>query len=164
MNKTFTVAGASMLNGIAKLRFSNDMDTRMAMLIYTDHTEIQLVALPDAMSKDDAAAFLATHADMQTEVGIAAVAAYMQKSAPKVAKPRKTKADVPAEPTEPTEPTLADVPTEPTEPTEPTLADVPTRSNGKFIARAVREEMLAELVAAYNGETVKQESEEMETA
>ena len=149
MNKTFTVAGASMLNGIAKLRFSNDMDTRMAMLIYTDHTEIQLVALPDAMSKDDAAAFLATHADMQTEVGIAAVAAYMQKSAPKVAKPRKTKADVPAEPTEPT---------------EPTLADVPTRSNGKFIARAVREEMLAELVAAYNGETVKQESEEMETA
>jgi hypothetical protein len=60
MEKLYTVAGTSRRNGTVKFRFSNDIKGRVPMLIRTGHSEIRLVELPTAMSKDDAIAHLAT--------------------------------------------------------------------------------------------------------
>jgi hypothetical protein len=56
--KTFTVAGTSNLNGVIKYRFANDLKTRTATLARNGHTEIQLVELPEAMTKDAAIQYL----------------------------------------------------------------------------------------------------------
>lgn len=58
MEKQFTVAGTSRRNGVVKFRFSNDLKGRIPMLIKTGHTEINLVELPAAMTKEAAIAYL----------------------------------------------------------------------------------------------------------
>ena len=58
MEKLFTVAGTSRRNGTVKFRFSNDLKGRIPMLVRTGHTEINLVELPEAMSKDRAVQYL----------------------------------------------------------------------------------------------------------
>jgi len=121
-NKTFTVAGVSTLNGVAKPRFSNEMEQRLAMLTYTEHTDIRLVELPDAMSKLSAVQHLLGHEAFQDEVSQGALLAFIEKNTPKAAGKRGRPMKL------------------------PTLADVPTRANGKFISRAVREQMLEQLV------------------
>ncbi len=60
MEKLFTVAGTSRRNGTVKFRFSNDLKGRIPMLVRTGHTEINLVELPEAMTKAAAIQFLAT--------------------------------------------------------------------------------------------------------
>lgn len=60
MEKLFTVAGVSTLNGAVKFRFANDLDKRVAVLTRNGHTDIQLVTLPSAMNKADAIAYLET--------------------------------------------------------------------------------------------------------
>jgi hypothetical protein len=60
MEKLYTVAGTSRRNGTVKFRFSNDLKGRIPMLIRTGHTEINLVELPEAMTKVSAIQFLAT--------------------------------------------------------------------------------------------------------
>ena len=57
---TFTIAGFSTLNGKTKLRFANDMVTRSKMLDRNGHVDVNLVELPEAMDKFNAARFLAT--------------------------------------------------------------------------------------------------------
>jgi hypothetical protein len=120
---TFTVAGVSTLNGTAKVRFSNDIEQRMFMLSYSGHTDIALVELSGELSKLDAAIELQGRAEMQSEVQQAAIADYIEKNTPRPAAPRGRPIKL------------------------PTLADVPTRANGKFIAKAVREQMLEQLIA-----------------
>jgi hypothetical protein len=115
MEKLFTVAGTSRRNGTVKFRFSNDLKGRIPMLVRTGHTEINLVELPEAMTKASAIQFLAT-------VGI-----------------RIDHTTPVAEPTAPTEPTLLTVVTlrseleadgEPAEDmTEQFLAEVVAREN-----------------------------------
>ena len=56
-DKTFKVAGVSAVKGNYKVRFANDM-SRVKVLIKTDHTDIELVELPSAMSKAEAVTFL----------------------------------------------------------------------------------------------------------
>ena len=58
MTKLFTVAGTSNLNGAVKFRFANDLKGRVAILKRNGHTDINLMELPRAMSKEDAIAFL----------------------------------------------------------------------------------------------------------
>ena len=58
MEKTFTVAGTSKLNGTVKFRFANDLKSRTAVLTRNGHTDINLVELPEAMTKERAIAFL----------------------------------------------------------------------------------------------------------
>jgi len=58
MEKLYTVAGTSRRNGTVKFRFSNDLKSRLPMLLRTGHSEINLVELPEAMSKDSAALYL----------------------------------------------------------------------------------------------------------
>lgn len=60
MEKTFTVAGVSTLNGAVKFRFANDIKARVAVLTRNGHTDINLVELPTAMTKADAIAHLET--------------------------------------------------------------------------------------------------------
>lgn len=56
----FTVAGLSRQNGTLKLRFANDFVTRIKVLTRNGHKDIDLVELPQAMTKDAAVAYLAT--------------------------------------------------------------------------------------------------------
>lgn len=58
-DKTFKVAGVSAVKGNYKVRFANDM-SRVKVLIKTDHTDIELVELPSAMSKGEAVTYLKT--------------------------------------------------------------------------------------------------------
>jgi len=57
MDKLFTVAGYSTLNGETKARFATSMD-RVKVLARNGHTDIKLQELPKAMTKDEAVAFL----------------------------------------------------------------------------------------------------------
>jgi hypothetical protein len=58
MTQLFTVAGTSTLPvGGTKVRFANDM-TRVKVLVKGGHTNIDLIELPHAMSKEDIVAYL----------------------------------------------------------------------------------------------------------
>ena len=57
MSKLFKVAGVSRRNGTFKARFANDM-TRVKVLAKTGSTDIDLIELKEAMTKEDAVAFL----------------------------------------------------------------------------------------------------------
>ena len=52
-DKQFTVIGVSTLNGDTKVRFANDA-MRVKILAKNGHTDIQLIELPEAMTKVDA--------------------------------------------------------------------------------------------------------------
>lgn len=56
--KTFTVAGTSIENGELKFRVANDLAGRIVMLERCGNTAINLIALPEPMCKEDAAAWL----------------------------------------------------------------------------------------------------------
>jgi len=58
MEKLFTVAGTSNLNGVVKFRFANDLKSRVKVLQRNGHTDINLVELPEAMTKAAAIQFL----------------------------------------------------------------------------------------------------------
>lgn len=56
---TFTHAGTSRLNGSVKVRFANDA-LRVKVLEKNGHTEVDLIELPNAMTKEEAVAYLQT--------------------------------------------------------------------------------------------------------
>ena len=58
MEKTFTVAGTSNLNGTVKFRFANDLAGRIKVLVKNGHTDVNLIELPEPMTKADAIAYL----------------------------------------------------------------------------------------------------------
>lgn len=62
----FKVAGVSTHDSKTKVRFANDFVTRIKMLVKGGHTNINLVELPEAMSKADAVTFLKTTELMDT--------------------------------------------------------------------------------------------------
>jgi len=59
MSKLFSVAGVSTLAGERTFRFANTMD-RVKGLLRSGHTDVELMELPGAMTKEAAVAFLAT--------------------------------------------------------------------------------------------------------
>jgi len=61
MDKLFTVAGVSTLNGKVKLRFANGLDKRIAVLVRNGHSDVRLTELPEGMTKQNAALFLKTN-------------------------------------------------------------------------------------------------------
>jgi hypothetical protein len=85
MSKLFTVAGTSVLDGVKTYRFANDM-SRVKVLERVGHTDVELIELPKAMSKEDAVEFL-TAKGITADKTIKAVVAKVAK----VAKPVKTK-------------------------------------------------------------------------
>ena len=59
MSRTFTVAGTSIKDGTLTYRFaSGTAKARAAVLTRDNHTEINLIDLPNAMTKDEAIAHL----------------------------------------------------------------------------------------------------------
>ena len=66
MDKLFSVAGVSTLNGVVKYRVANSLK-RDAILRKSGHTDIKLIELPNPMTKEDAFMFIACHADFQTD-------------------------------------------------------------------------------------------------
>lgn len=62
--KTFTVAGTSNLNGTVTYRFASTM-SRAAVLRSCGHTDVALFALPSAMTKEQAIAYLSTNTLVQ---------------------------------------------------------------------------------------------------
>ena len=73
-DKTFKVAGVSAVKGNYKVRFANDM-SRVKVLIKTEHTDIELVELPSAMSKGEAVTFLKTSELVKKPVYLQAIEA-----------------------------------------------------------------------------------------
>jgi hypothetical protein len=67
MEKLFIVAGTSNLNGVVKFRFANDLKTRIKVLQRNGHTDVKLLELPQAMTKQDAIAYLEAQGDTATE-------------------------------------------------------------------------------------------------
>ena len=57
VEKTFTVAGVSDLNGVYKLRVANSTD-RVKVLMRNGHEDIRLIELPSAMTKAEAVQYL----------------------------------------------------------------------------------------------------------
>jgi hypothetical protein len=55
-SKLFTVVGVSTLNGKTKVRFANDLATRIKNLVKNGHTNVELFELPSAMTKEAALA------------------------------------------------------------------------------------------------------------
>lgn len=75
MDKTFSVAGISTLNGDTKVRFAKDL-ARVKVLEKNGHKDIKLVDLPKEMTKMDAVAFLKTHAQFKDDAAQAVLNAY----------------------------------------------------------------------------------------
>lgn len=85
-NKTFTVAGTSVLNGQTKIRFANNLVDRIKVLHKNAHTEINLIDLPQAMTKADVCKFLLAHEDFQDNLAQSAITSYVVKNVKELAK------------------------------------------------------------------------------
>jgi hypothetical protein len=96
MSKSFTHAGVSKLDGEFKVRFANDA-LRTKVLIKNGHTDIDIIELKHAMTKEDAVAYLmeidfaTTNGVTNTDV-LAALAAELDKRSEVPAKEPKVKA------------------------------------------------------------------------
>lgn len=91
----FTVAGISRQNGSLKLRFANDFVTRCKVLARNGHKDINLVELPQAMTKDAAVAYISTlptFANVEAQAAISEFQSKGAKVAPKVTVAPKAKA------------------------------------------------------------------------
>ncbi len=77
-DKTFTVVGISTFADGTKVRFANDV-MRVKVLAKNGHTDINLIELPEAMLKVDAAKFLATLPEFSGAVAQEAIAEYLDK-------------------------------------------------------------------------------------
>ena len=111
-NKLFKVAGVSAVKGQYKVRFANDM-ARVKVLIKTDHTDIELMELPRAMSKGEIATFLKTTSLMDKPVYRDAIEAadakYNEVVKPAVARVKVAKSTKPAKSSKKAAPSIADI-------------------------------------------------------
>jgi hypothetical protein len=80
MSKTFGFAGTCVVEGVSVYKFANDAN-RAAVLAKLGATDVNIIALPQAMNKDDAVAYLASQGLTAGWRRAAAIA-----KAPKVAK------------------------------------------------------------------------------
>ena len=129
MSKSFTHAGVSKLDGEFKVRFAND-SLRTKVLIKNGHTDIDIIELKHAMTKEDAVAFLISiDFDNGNKEVRAALEAEVGKRAPKAA-PKAASKDKPKK--EAKKPKKAPA-------TKPTLeairAKAPTKSKAEIVAQ-----------------------------
>lgn len=85
----FKVAGTTIYKGATKVRFANDLATRVKTLVKNGHDEIELFELPHSMSKQAALEYLQTQT--LSKAAMVAVADKLSEFAPKVSKPKATK-------------------------------------------------------------------------
>jgi len=72
-NQTFKVAGITVHNGNAKVRFTDDMVRRVKQFSKGGATRIDLIELPSEMSKVEALTYLSNHADFQSPSDLATI-------------------------------------------------------------------------------------------
>ena len=73
-NQTFKVAGITVHNGNAKVRFTDDMVRRIKQFSKGGATRIDLVELPSEMTKLEALTYLSFHADFLSAADQATIA------------------------------------------------------------------------------------------
>ena len=73
-NQTFKVAGITVHNGNAKVRFTDDMVRRIKQFSKGGATRIDLVELPSEMTKLEALTYLSFHADFLSPADQATIA------------------------------------------------------------------------------------------
>lgn len=144
-NKLFRVAGVSAVKGQYKVRFANDM-ARVKVLIKTDHTDIELMELPSAMTKAEIATFLKTSKLMDKPVYAHAIEAadakYNGEAKPAVAKVKVTKTASPAR----------------SKKAAPSIEDIRARAQASKVSEAPAD-MLGEAIAALVAESQKESSQ-----
>ena len=98
-DKTFSIVGVSTQDGNTKMRFANDI-MRIKVLAKNGHTDIQLVELPDEMTKVEAAKFVQRLPEFQSDTAQDAIAEYLAKNdrAAKVTVKKAVKAAVERKP------------------------------------------------------------------
>ena len=91
--KKFAVAGVSTLNGKTKIRFANDT-MRIKILAKNGHTNVELVSLPNEMTKAEIAAYLTEIGFGSNKPAVLAAISYIAKKnpAPEAAKAPAVKA------------------------------------------------------------------------
>jgi len=97
----FKVAGTSSLNGEVKVRFANDLVSRIKALHRAGHKDVNLIELPKAMTKLEAVQFLQTQGITEGDAGYAVASKVAEKI--KIAKKGEVKVagvKVAAKPTE----------------------------------------------------------------
>ena len=65
-NQTFKVAGITVHNGNAKVRFTDDMVRRIKQFTKGGATRCDFIELPNEMTKVEALEYMAKHADFQS--------------------------------------------------------------------------------------------------
>ena len=65
-NQTFKVAGITVHNGNAKVRFTDDMVRRIKQFTKGGATRVDFIELPSEMTKIECLKYLASHADFQS--------------------------------------------------------------------------------------------------
>jgi hypothetical protein len=73
-NQTFKVAGITIHNGNAKVRFTDDMVRRVKQFTKGGASRADFVELPSEMTKVEALKYLASHADYQSPSDQATIA------------------------------------------------------------------------------------------
>lgn len=79
-DRTYTVAGVSTQNGETKVRFANDLVSRMKTLTANGHTDIHLIEFGEPVSKNSACMVLINHPDFQTESAQSAIAGWISRN------------------------------------------------------------------------------------
>jgi len=80
-DKKFAVAGVSTLDGKTKIRFANDT-MRIKILSKNGHTDVDLIPLPNEMTKAEIAQFLITTGYGKGNAAVEAAVAYIAKKNP----------------------------------------------------------------------------------
>jgi hypothetical protein len=73
-NQTFKVAGITVHNGNAKVRFTDDMVRRIKQFTKGGATRVDFIELPSEMTKLEALAYMAKHAEFQSAEDQATIA------------------------------------------------------------------------------------------
>ena len=73
-NQTFKVAGITIHNGNAKVRFTDDMVRRIKQFTKGGATRVDFIELPSEMTKIEALKYMASHADFQSAADQATIA------------------------------------------------------------------------------------------
>ena len=85
--KMYTVAGVSTSNGKTKVRFANDYVGRFKILTKNGHTDVNILELPNSMSKGDVCKFLSTQEKFQDEASQSAIAEFVVRNVKAVTEP-----------------------------------------------------------------------------
>jgi hypothetical protein len=79
-NDTFKVAGTSRHNGEIKVRFANDLVSRIKALHRAGHTDVNLIELPQPMTKLAAVQYLQQVGFTEGDVGYAVTSKLSEKT------------------------------------------------------------------------------------